>query len=423
MEYSVHGSLSGSISAPVSKSDLHRLIIAAALCPGETTVIRRYTMNDDIRATASIMEAAGASVEFGEDYILVRGIETVSQNFTADCCESGSTLRFLVPVMAALQSRCTFEGEGRLPQRPITPLTEQMEQHGIRFSSSALPFQIEGKLSCGIYTFPGNISSQYITGLLFALPLLEGDSKIILTSPLESQAYVDMTLSVLQRFGIKINYLNMQEFCISGGQHYHSPKELNAEGDWSNAAFWIVAGALSGSIRVENIQRNSLQGDKTVCDILEQMGASVSCGEDSVCISSKTLHGCTIDGSQIPDIIPILSVAAACAEGTTHIINAGRLRIKESDRLSAVAQTLKKLGAEIEEGPDCLTIHGKPQLKGGCTVDSYGDHRIAMSMAIASLRCDEPVVIQNPMCVKKSYPRFYEEFISLGGIVHGIQLG
>ena len=421
MHYSVHGSLSGKILAPVSKSDLHRLIIAASLCFGEQTIIHRYTMNDDIRATASIMEAAGATIQFHQDSIEIHGMTDLRSAFHADCCESGSTLRFLLPVLSALGADCCFSGKGRLPQRPITPLMNEMKAHGANFSAELLPFHISGRLTSGVYTFPGNISSQYITGLLMALPLCDGDSKILLTSALESQAYVDMTLSVLRRFGITIHVENPQLYTIPGGQRYHSPAELSAEGDWSNAAFWLCAGAISGAVTVHGIQSNSLQGDKAVCDILAQMGAEVRYGTDSVSVHGRKLHGITIDGSQIPDIIPILSVVAACAEGTTHIINAGRLRIKESDRLSAVSNILQKLGASVEEEAEGLVIHGSTLIGG--TVDSYNDHRIAMSAAIAALHCQEPVIIENPNCVKKSYPQFYEEFARLGGVVRGIQLG
>ena len=421
MHYSVCGTLSGTVNAPVSKSDLHRQIIAAALCPGEKTIIHRYTMNDDIRATASIMETAGAIVNFGDDCIEIVGIKNLQGEFTADCCESGSTLRFLVPVLSALGANCTFCGQGRLPQRPITPLMDEMNAHGVHFSNTVLPFSISGTLECGCFTFPGNISSQYITGLLMALPLLPGESRICLSSPLESQGYVDMTLSVLRRFGITIHAENSQEFRIPGNQHYCSPAAITAEGDWSNAAFWLCAGVLNGPITVFGIQRDSLQGDKAVCDILEQMGANITYSEDSVTVNGGSLHGVTIDASQIPDIIPILAVTAACADGVTHVINAGRLRIKESDRLSAVRDILTRLGASVEEEAEGLLIRGSA-LKGG-TVDSYNDHRIAMSAAIASLRCEQPVMIENPNCVKKSYPQFYEEFIHLGGAVHGIHMG
>ncbi len=421
MIYSVHGPLSGAVKAPLSKSNLHRLIIASSLCFDEETVIHSYTLNDDIRATASVMEAAGASIAFEADHICIKGIRQLKKDFIADCVESGSTLRFLVPVLSALGANCLFRGQGRLPQRPITPLIEQMEQHGASFDSAALPFSLSAQLKSGTFIFPGNISSQYISGLLFALPLLQGDSQIILTSPLESQAYVEMTLSVLQQFGIKVICENPQTYVIPGGQSYHSPAHLTSEGDWSNAAFWLCAGALNSPVTVDGLQRNSLQGDKAVCDILQQMGAFVQYSNNSVTVLPGTLHGITIDGSQIPDLIPILSVVAACAEGTTHIINSARLRIKESDRLASTAQLLSKLGASVQEESDGLLIHGSA-LNGG-TVDSFNDHRIAMSAAIASLCCKEPVLIENPTCVNKSYPTFYDEFSHLGGNVHVIQLG
>lgn len=421
MRYSVHGSLSGTVEAPLSKSDLHRLIIAAALCFGEETLIHPYTMNDDIRATASIMEAAGASVAFNENCIRIKGITKLNRDFITDCGESGSTLRFLVPVLSALGADCRFCGQGRLPQRPITVLMEQMKAHGAEFDADCLPFSLSAQLCAGTFTFPGNISSQYISGLLLALPLLDGDSRIELTSPLESKAYVDMTLSVLQRFGISVLVEDSQNYVIPGGQQYRSPGTLRAEGDWSNAAFWLCAGALSGPVTVNGLQHHSLQGDKAICQLLTQMGASVSYEDNAVTVCGGKLRGITIDGSQIPDLIPILSVVAACAEGSTHIINSARLRMKESDRLASTAQLLSRLGASVTEETDGLLIQGSA-LKGGL-VDSFRDHRIAMSAAIASLRCAEPVLIEEPTCVSKSYPQFYEEFSRLGGRVHGIELG
>ena len=225
-----------------------------------------------------------------------------------------------------------------------------------------------------------------------------------------------MTLSVLQRFGIGIDCPSPLEFSIRGGQSYRSPGRVTAEGDWSNGAFWLAAGALSGPVTVSGLQLSSLQGDKAVCTILEKMGANVRYQGDSITVEPGKLQAVTIDGSQIPDIVPILAVVAAFAEGSSHIVNAGRLRIKESDRLTAVAQCLSAIGTQIQEGSDSLIITGKAVLQGG-SVDSFGDHRIAMSMAIASLGCENPVRIADPLCVKKSYPGFYEEFSRLGGAV------
>lgn len=428
LSYSVHGSLSGSVNAPVSKSDLHRLIIACSLS-GSDTEICRCTLSEDIKATARVMEAIGASIHFEENRILVEGIKLQPDtNVLCDCSESGSTLRFLVPVLAALGQNATFTGHGRLAKRPMEPLLSELSAHGVEIhtpdNGDTLPLSIRGKLVGGDFTFSGDISSQYITGLMFALPLLAQDSRIILTSPLQSKGYVDMTLSVLERFGIKITPIQ-NGWEIAGKQQYRTPGILTAQGDWSNAAFWLCAGSIcqGANIMVNGIDyHHSLQGDKTVCDVLTQMGANLSIGSEQVEANHAPLHAVTIDGSQIPDIIPILSVVAAVSQGETHIVNAGRLRIKESDRLHAMYECLTQIGADVTELADGLIIRGKSQLSGG-TVDSFNDHRIAMSMAVASLVCKEPVIIRDPMCVTKSYPDFYEDFKALGGSVHVVDLG
>ena len=411
---------------PISKSDLHRLLIAAALSEGET-LIRRCTLSEDIHATARVLQALGRSVTFGEDCITVGGkLELDRHVRCCDCGESGSTLRFLVPVLAALGQSTVFTGKGRLPQRPMEPMLTRLREHGVQIAlptgGETLPLELTGQLQRGDFVFAGDISSQYITGLLFALPLLQDDSRILLSSPLQSKGYVDMTLEVLARFGIRIEAIE-NGWSISGGQQYRTPGELTAQGDWSNAAFWIAAGVIGQKkLEVAGLSPQSLQGDKAICDVLRQMGANISVGQDSVIACPSQLHGTVIDGSQIPDIIPILSVCAAVAEGETRIINAQRLRLKESDRLRAVHDCLQAIGADIEETADGLIIRGKPTLSGGL-VDSFNDHRIAMSMAVASLRCDQPVLIRDPLCVNKSYPDFYQDFIKTGGKVDVIDLG
>lgn len=417
----VSGKLSGTVRAPSSKSDLHRLLLAAALCFGQRCRILDYQSNDDIEATASILEAAGASLSQEGDGLVLEGFGALRQDFVADCRESGSTLRFLLPVLGALGLRCRFVGRGRLPQRPLTPLVEELRAHGLVLSGDSLPLEISGQLQPGDYAFPGNISSQYITGLLFALPLLPGDSTLRLTSPLESKGYVELTLSVLRRFGIQVEQPSEDCYHIPGGQRYRSPGELRAQGDWSGAAFWLVAGALSGPITVEGLQPDSLQGDRAVCDVLAAMGAKVTWEKGALTVSPAPLRAVTIDASQIPDLVPPLAVAVAFAQGESCIINAGRLRLKESDRLAAVAKDLRALGAPVEEGPDFLRIQRNKKLRGG-VVESFGDHRLAMAMAIASLGCEEPVTILGPGCVKKSYPAFYQDFEHLGGVVHGFHL-
>lgn len=421
----VHGALNGTVPAPVSKSDLHRLMIACALSRGKSQ-IHRYTLSQDIHATANVIGALGASVHFENDCTIVDGLfpssESAQSEILCDCNESGSTLRFLLPICAALGRRAVFTGHGRLSQRPMEPLCSQLAAHGISLqlpdNGDSLPLHISGKLRGGDFFFSGDVSSQYITGLLFALPLLEEDSRILLTSPLQSKGYVEMTLHLLEQFGIRILPLE-NGWQVFGRQSYCPPKQLNAQGDWSNAAFWLCAGAISktsGSIRVTGIAADSLQGDREVCQILQRMGAKMNICSDSVEVFPSQLHGTTIDAAQIPDIIPILSVAAAAATGQTTIVNAGRLRIKESDRLHAICHNLTRLGAQVTEGADSLVVCGTGKLT-GATVDSFNDHRISMSMAVASLLCEQPVTILDPMCVNKSYPNFFEQFERLGGSV------
>ena len=415
-----HGALAGTVAAPISKSDLHRLLIAAALCPpGEPTVIQGLTLSQDIEATAGILRALGAQVEFSENETRITPPSSRSQaSILADCGESGSTLRFLVPVLAALGCEATFVGRGRLGQRPMLPLTQQLRLHGVSVENDLLPLTIHGPLTGGEFTFAGDVSSQYITGLLYALPLLKEDSTIRLTSPLQSMGYVKMTLDVLGRFGIQAEELP-DGWRIPGGQRYRSPGQLKAEGDWSGAAFWLCAGALGRQpLTVTGLRQDSLQGDRAVCRILSQMGARLCWEGDALTVTGAPLTAVEIDGSQIPDIVPILSVAAALAQGETRIINAQRLRIKESDRLAAMAAGLSALGAQIQETEDGLLLSGKAELRGGAEVDSFGDHRIAMCMAVASTRCAQPVSIRDPMCVAKSYPDFYEDFRRLGGSAH-----
>lgn len=410
---------------PISKSDLHRLLIAAALSEGET-VIHRCTLSEDIHATARVLQALGRCVTFGEDCITVGGKLEPDALCRCDCGESGSTLRFLVPVLAALGQRAVFTGRGRLPQRPMEPMLSRLQEHGVQMAlpsgGDTLPLELAGQLQRGDFVFAGDISSQYITGLLFALPLLEEDSRILLSSPLQSKGYVDMTLEVLARFGIRIDPIE-NGWLVPGGQQYRTPGELTAQGDWSNAAFWIAAGVIGKQpLQVNGLSPQSLQGDKAICDVLHRMGANLSVAQDSVIACPSKLHGTVIDGSQIPDIIPILSVCAAIAGGETRIVNAQRLRLKESDRLRAVHDCLQAIGADVLETEDGLVIRGKPMLSGGL-VDSFNDHRIAMSMAVASLRCHQPVVIRDPLCVNKSYPDFYKDFIKTGGKVDVIDLG
>ena len=406
------GTLSGRVRAVASKSHAHRLLIAAALCDTAPEV--------DISTTSADIEATKACLA-----------QLTQEVPVLNCGESGSTLRFMIPVTMAVKDEAVFMGSGRLPHRPLFPLDKEMESHGCSFEMHTADGEelqeicrIKGRLQPGEFRLPGNISSQYITGLLFALPLLDGASTINITSPLESSKYVDMTLDVLAQFGIIIN-IEYNDGCpvykIEGNQQYNAGGTVTAEGDWSNIAFWIIAGILNkeDSIICENLPENSLQGDKAILELAQQMGGSVTGQEGWCTVSRHNLNAIDIDASEIPDLVPILSAAAATAAGTTHIYNAGRLRIKESDRLAAVTDCLRKLGADITEEPEGLIIRGVPSLNGG-TVSGYNDHRIVMAMSIASLICEGPVIIEGAEAINKSYPTFFDDFKSLGGDVRVI---
>ncbi|MBR3910173.1 MAG: 3-phosphoshikimate 1-carboxyvinyltransferase, partial [Anaerotignum sp.] len=332
----------------------------------------------------------------------------------------GSTLRFLLPVAAALGRHTTFTGQGRLPERPIGILLEELAQHGCSVNGDKLPVEIDGQLESGVFTLPGNVSSQFITGLLFALPLLEGDSEIRLTTDIESKGYIDMTLKTLRIFGIEITEREHGWF-IPGGQAYNGPRMRFTEGDWSNAAFWLTAGAIKGSIGCQGLDMESAQGDRAIVSLLEEFGAETKMILNQITVTNKEMKGIRIDASQIPDLVPVLCVAGAAAEGKTEIYNAGRLRMKESDRLAVMAECLQKIGVEVEEREDGLIITGgcNPP-EGEIVIDSHGDHRIVMAMAIAAVSLGVDITIENAEAVNKSYPSFFIELKKLGGVVDGI---
>ncbi|MEG1314436.1 MAG: 3-phosphoshikimate 1-carboxyvinyltransferase [Anaerovoracaceae bacterium] len=384
-----------------SKSQAHRALICSALSKTECNVICQET-SLDIEATRDCL------------INIKEALKNNSGECQLPCNESGSTLRFLLPIVLALGLKGSFLPEGRLPERPLSPLYEQLEGHGAKMSKQGtVPFVVEGQLQSGDYYLPGNVSSQFVSGLLFALPLIKGQSRIIITSQLESQAYVDMTLNTIENFGVTIKKED-NTFIIDGGQNYQGPREVNVEGDWSNGGFWLVAGALlSEGVSCSNLNINSLQGDKGVVEILRRFGADVEVAGDTVNVRKNQLNAIEIDAKDIPDLVPILSVVAAVSKGTTVIKNAERLRIKESDRLKAVRETLSILGADITETDDGLIITGREHLGGG-VVDSFSDHRIAMMSAIASLVCTHKVVIKNSKAVNKSYPSFFTELQKFG---------
>jgi len=403
--------LSGTIPAIASKSDAHRLLILAALCRGETRLLMERR-SEDIDATIDCLRTLGAEIEILPDGVLVRGIEQVAENPLLDCKESGSTFRFLLPVACALCNTVRFTGGGRLPERPIGELMHAMQARGVAFSAERLPFATTGKLTGGDFSLPGNVSSQYLTGLLLALPQTKEDSTISLTTHLESAAYVDITLHALRRFGISVEAQG-ERYHIPGGQAISSPGELRVDGDWSNASFFLAAGALGKPVTVTGLSLESPQGDKAMLDALRRFGATVEATADVITVSPARLTGCTIDVGETPDLLPILAVLGACATGETRLTNASRLRLKESDRLASVSAMLRALGGTVEELPDALVITGGALIGG--TVDSVRDHRIAMSAAIASIRCEKEVRILGADAVKKSYPAFFEDLNLLGG--------
>ena len=420
--------LKGEVKIPPSKSMAHRAIICAALSDG-LCIIENIDYSDDIIATIDAMNSLGAKIVKHKDYIEVIGAygsdEKPQETRIIDCNESGSTLRFLVPISLLFKGSSKFIGRGNLGKRPLTTYYNIFERQGIEYSyeEGNLNLVINGELNPGTFEVEGNVSSQFITGLLFTLPLLKEDSKIIITTEMESKGYIDLTLRAMNDFGVEIINNNYREFIIKGNQKYNA-RNYRVEGDYSQPAFFLCADSLGNDILCKDLDLNSLQGDKEVIDILERMNVIFNANDIGVKgTTNGELASTVIDGSQCPDIIPVLTSVAALTKGTTEIINAGRLRIKECDRLAAVTSELNKLGAKIIEKEDGLVVTGVEKLQGGVEVWSHKDHRIAMTLAIASTRCEEPIVIKDYECIAKSYPKFFEDFKALGGNVHEWNVG
>ncbi|MDD6794286.1 MAG: 3-phosphoshikimate 1-carboxyvinyltransferase [Clostridiaceae bacterium] len=413
--------LKGEVKIPPSKSMAHRALICASLGDGISR-ISNINLSDDIIATINGLRALGAVITEKENYVEVKGINSNDlanmRDFerVIDCNESGSTLRFLVPISLVFEGTTRFVGRGNLGKRPLNTYYDIFDSQGIEYSykEGELDLIVKGVLNNDEFRVKGNISSQFITGLLFSLPMLNGDSKIVITTELESKGYIDLTLSIMKEFGIEIENRDYEEFIIKGKQKYNS-KDYRVEGDYSQGAFYLCADALGANVNVLDLKDDSLQGDKEVIDILSRMGAKITIVNNGLKLSADSLNSTVIDASMCPDIIPVLSVVASLAEGTTNIIKAGRLRIKECDRLHAIVSELSKIGANIEEKEDSIIIHGVKEFKGGCTVWSHRDHRMAMSLAIASTRCIEPIILKDYECVSKSYPNFFIDFKALGG--------
>lgn len=382
--------LRGTVAAIPSKSQAHRLLICAAFADRETRLYCPDT-NRDIEATADCLRALGAEITRDEGGYSVLPVQSRPVTAVLPCHDSGSTLRFLLPVAGALGVDVTFQLEGRLPQRPLSPLWEEMERMGCTLTRpTADTIRCQGKLQSGIYTISGGVSSQFITGLLLAFPLISGESQLEITGKLESAPYVTMTLKAMEQFGVMV-----QNFSVAGNQHFTSPGTVTVEGDWSNGAFFLAAKTLGSNVTVTGLRADSPQGDRAAAELLPGL--------------EKKL---IIDAADIPDLVPILAVTAACNQGAVFT-NIGRLRLKESDRVESVKEMIIALGGTAESDAETLTVQGTG-LHGG-TVDARNDHRIAMSAAIAATACREDVIILGAQCVEKSYPRFFEEYRKLGG--------
>lgn len=396
-----------------SKSVSHRALICAALAKGDS-VLKNMAFSEDIAATANALRDMGlCEYELAGDVCTVHGGLRREGNPEIDCGESGSTLRFLIPLALDGKTR-TFVGHGRLMKRPQGAYDRIFIRNQVKAEKTENSITICGTLDSGEYAMPGDISSQFVSGMLYALPRLMDDSGIHLTTKIESRPYIDLTRNVQKLFGVSSQWRG-HIIDVSGRQGYQ-PHDMTIEGDYSHAAFFAVAAAVSGEVLLQGLEENSKQGDREILGILQCMGADVEFREDGILVRKNMLKPIEIDVSQIPDLVPVLAVLGCAVEGKMRIYNAGRLRYKESDRLHAMAHELEELGAEITEYEDSLVINGSGTLAGG-EVDSHCDHRIAMALTVASCIAKEPVIIRDPMVVRKSAPNFYEEFKSLGGIV------
>lgn len=415
--------LNGSVNVPPSKSNAHRAIICASLARGKS-IIRGIEYSQDIEATISAMKALGTMIFQYEDYLEIDGTTTfMKNNCEINCHESGSTLRFMVPISIVCEANVHFVGQGRLGKRPLDVYYKIFDQQNIAYlyQEDVLDLYIKGQLKAGEFEIPGDVSSQFISGLLFALPLMDDDSKIMITSPLQSKGYIDLTLQMLEQYGIYIENHDYQEFVIKGRQSYQ-PCDYTVEADFSQAAFYLVAGALGNNVVLKGLNLKSKQGDKEAIDILKRMGCQLTLKDDGYQIYPGLLTATSIDGSQCPDIIPVIALACAMSDGITEIKNIARLRIKECDRLSATVEVINQLGGIAVEKEDAMIIEGVKSLRGG-KVSSYNDHRMAMMEAIASTVCEDVVVIDDKDCVQKSYPSFWEHFQMLGGVYDEFDMG
>lgn len=407
------GKLNGEVKAPPSKSLSHRSLICASLSRGKS-VIKNIAFSDDITATMKALETLGVKFQINNGTVTVNGIKKIKNlSRVVHCNESGSTLRFLIPLFSLSDKKVTFTGTESLLSRPQTIYKKIFKHDGNIFDISKEKIVVKGSIKAREYTIKGNISSQFFSGLMFALPMLEEDSTIYIDGNLESKSYIDLTIAVLEEFGIRILELESGYF-IEGNQTY-TATNYTVEGDYSQAAFHLVGGSLSGFVKVNDLTHDSKQGDKVIIEFLKQMKSKVIFMETGYIIKLSKTKGTIIDLADCPDLGPIITLLACLSSGKSTIINISRLRIKESDRVKSTVSTLSKLGANIKSTKDKIIVIGKSSLKGGVSVDSFNDHRIAMMLSIAALRCENEIILTNANAITKSYPSFFKDYKLLGG--------
>ena len=409
MEMILSGCRTGQVQAPSSKSQLHRLLILAALSDGPVTVFCTEPC-DDVLATAECLGALGAKITRLDDRFEIRPIGNApAQNAQLNCRCSGSTLRFLLPVVGALGASAELLMEPQLAKRPTDALILVLRDHGMHIERRGCVLSVRGQLQPGRFEVRADISSQYVTGLLLALPFLDGDSRLALLGKAVSAPYVEMTKKLLETAGLSLQTADADDL-IPGRQRCHLPEVLHAEGDWSGAAAFLCMGALSpNGIFVNGLQAASGQADEKILTVLERFGAEVTARENGIFVRRKVLHGISFDCEQSPDLVPVIAALASLAEGESILTGCGRLRFKESDRLQTVTALLSGLGAEIYEENDALRIRGRSTLRGGAA-DAMEDHRIAMAAAVAACGCREPVKLTGWECVRKSFPDFRTQY-------------
>lgn len=407
------GLLNGVVNVPSSKSLTHRAIIAASLAEGNS-IISNVSFSKDIDATINAMSSLGAIIKKDNDTLYIKGCYPKLNNNVIDCLESGSTTRFLIPISILTNEEVTFIGHNKLVDRPLDVYFDIFKQDSISYEKNDhyLPLKVKGSFKGGTYKVRGDVSSQFITGLLFTLPLIDKDSKIEITTCLESKSYIDLTIDILHKFGVEITF-NNNCYYIKGNQKY-KPFNYTVEGDFSQAAFYLVADALGSNVKVKNMNPNSLQGDIEILSDLKKAGCEIIYENNLYSVKANNLKPLDIDVSNTPDLGPILCVLLNNIEGTSRLINAERLRIKECDRITCVREELNKLGFNIEETKDSMIIHGANKVLSNI-IDSHNDHRLVMAFAIAATISNKEVVITNALAINKSYPNFFKDFEKLGG--------